>query len=100
MKRVCFWCAVCCVFAGIFLLVSCGKPSAEDFQKNLQEKLIAAKSGDVIDIPEGKFHIDRMLSLIANGVTIRGKGMDKSILSFAGQKAAHKACWLKPTISP
>ena len=45
MKRVCFWCAVCCVVAGIFLLSSCGKPSAEDFQKSLQEKLIAAKSG-------------------------------------------------------
>jgi hypothetical protein len=40
--------------------------------------------GDVIEIPEGKFHVDRTLSLIANGVTIRGKGMDKSILSFTG----------------
>jgi parallel beta-helix repeat protein len=95
MKRVCFWCAACAVFAGIFLLLSCSKPSAEDFQKSLQEKLIAAKSGDVIDIPEGKFHLDRTLSLIANGVTIRGKGMDKSILSFAGQKTGAQGVLVK-----
>src|SRR5271169_3708273 len=95
MKRVCFWCAVCCAVVGIFLLSSCGKPSAEDFQKSLQEKLIAAKSGDVIEIPEGKFHIDRALSLIANGVTIRGKGMDKSVLSFAGQKTGAQGVLVK-----
>jgi hypothetical protein len=40
----------------------------------------------VIEVPEGKFHLDRTLSLTADKVTIRGKGMDKTILSFAGQK--------------
>ncbi len=95
MKRVCFQRAGCGVFAGIFLLLSCGKPSTEDFQRSLQEKLIAAKSGDVIAIPEGKFHFDRTLSLIANGVTIRGKGMDKSILSFAGQKTGAQGVLVK-----
>jgi parallel beta-helix repeat protein len=95
MKRAGFWCAVCSLLAGLFLLSSCGKPSAEDFQKSLQEKLISAKSGDVIEIPEGKFHIDRTLSLIANGVTIRGKGMDKSILSFAGQKTGAQGVLVK-----
>lgn len=57
-----------------------------NFQKQLQEQLIKAKPGDVIEVPEGKFHLDRTLSLSADKVTIRGKGMDKSILSFAGQK--------------
>jgi parallel beta-helix repeat protein len=95
MKRACFWCAVCSVVPALLLLAGCGKPSAEDFQKTLQEKLIAAKSGDVIEIPEGKFHIDRTLSLIANGVTIRGKGMDKSILSFAGQKTGAQGVLVK-----
>lgn len=60
--------------------------SPANFQKQLQEQLIKAKSGDVIEIPEGKFQFDRTLSLTADKVTIRGKGMDKSILSFAGQK--------------
>src|SRR5260370_22195881 len=55
-------------------------------QKQLQEQLIKAKAGDVIEIPEGKFQLNRTLSLTADKITIRGKGMDKSILSFAGQK--------------
>jgi parallel beta-helix repeat protein len=95
MKRACFWCVVCGGFAGISLLLSCSKPTAQDFQKSLQEKLISARSGDVIDIPEGTFHFDRTLSLIVNGVTIRGKGMNKSILSFAGQKTGAQGLLVK-----
>jgi parallel beta-helix repeat protein len=61
-------------------------PSSSSFQKHLQEQLIKAKPGDVIEIPEGKFQLNRTLSLTADKVTIRGKGMDRSILSFVGQK--------------
>jgi parallel beta-helix repeat protein len=81
--------------AGLLLCSSCSKPAPEDFQKGLQEKLINAKSGDVIDLPEGKFHLDRTLSLAVNGVTIRGKGMDKTILSFAGQKTGAQGVLIK-----
>lgn len=66
-------------------LTSCSHTPV-NFQKQLQEQLIKAKAGDVIEVPEGKFQLDRTLSLSADKVTIRGKGMDKSILSFAGQK--------------
>ncbi len=66
-------------------LTSCSQAPV-NFQKQLQEQLIKAKAGDVIEVPEGKFQLDRTLSLSADKVTIRGKGMDKSILSFAGQK--------------
>jgi parallel beta-helix repeat protein len=66
--------------------ISFGGNSSANFQKQLQEKLIKAKAGDVIEIPEGKFQLDRTLSLSADKITIRGKGMDKSVLSFAGQK--------------
>ncbi|WNZ57086.1 parallel beta-helix domain-containing protein [Microbulbifer sp. MKSA007] len=59
--------------------------SKVDFQKQLLKKLISAKTGDVITIPEGKFHINRSLSLNTDGVTLRGAGMDKSVLSFEGQ---------------
>jgi len=58
-----------------------------DFEKRLQEKLLDAKPGDVIDIPAGKYALSRSLSLTANGVTIKGAGMDKSILSFARQNS-------------
>ena len=67
------------------LLAGCSQSPA-NFQKQLQEQLIKAKPGDVIAIPEGKFQLDRTLSLTADKVTIRGQGMGKSILSFAGQK--------------
>ena len=56
-----------------------------EFQKQLQLQLIKAKPGDVITIPEGVHPINRGLSLNVSGVTLRGLGMDKSILSFKGQ---------------
>ncbi|MDP5209786.1 parallel beta-helix domain-containing protein [Microbulbifer sp. 2205BS26-8] len=56
-----------------------------DFQKQLLRQLISAKPGDVVQIPEGKFQLNRSLSLNIDGVTIRGAGMDKSILSFKNQ---------------
>ncbi len=58
-------------------------PSA--FQKDLQTRLINAKAGDVIEIPEGFYDINRGLSLNVSGVTFRGAGMDKTILSFKNQ---------------
>ena len=57
------------------------------FAATLHERLLDAKPGEVIEIPAGKFAFDRSLTLRANGVTIRGAGMDKSVLSFKGQKA-------------
>jgi parallel beta-helix repeat protein len=58
--------------------------SADDqaFQKKLQEQFLDAKPGTVIEIPAGKHSLDRVLTLRANGVTIRGEGSGKSILSF------------------
>jgi parallel beta-helix repeat protein len=56
-----------------------------EFTKHLQEQLILATPGSVIDLPEGTFHVDRVLSLTVDNVTLRGKGMDKTVLSFKGQ---------------
>lgn len=55
---------------------------------DLQTQLIEAKPGDVIKIPAGTHYFDRPLLLDGvSGVTIQGAGKDKTILSFAGQKA-------------
>jgi parallel beta-helix repeat protein len=64
-------------------------PAAGDaaFAEKLRTALLDAKPGDVIEIPEGVHKFDRSLSLAVDGVTIRGAGMDKSILSFKGQIA-------------
>ncbi len=56
-----------------------------DFQKHLITQLVQAKPGDVIEIPEGHYELTRGLSLNGNGVTIRGAGMDKTVLSFKNQ---------------
>ena len=72
-------------------LSACGGPKTDaqgfvidpDFEKNLQAKLLDAKPGSVIEIPAGKYALSRSLSLTANGVTVKGAGMDKTILSFA-----------------
>jgi parallel beta-helix repeat protein len=59
--------------------------SPTDYQKHLQTQLITAKPGDIILIPAGVHAINRGLSLNVSGVTIRGAGMDQSILSFRNQ---------------
>jgi len=55
------------------------------FQKQLQEQLLDAKPGSVIEIPAGKYTFTSGLQLRADGVTIRGAGMDQTVLSFKPQ---------------
>jgi parallel beta-helix repeat protein len=79
------------------LLSGCNKANAPQesaanaddvaFQKNLQEQLLDAKPGSVIEIPAGKHHLTSGLTLRVNGVTVRGAGKDKTILSFKDQTA-------------
>ena len=59
----------------------------QEFRKSLQSQLIRANPGDIIEIPAGTWEIDRSLSLNVDGVTIRGAGMDQTILSFKNQVA-------------
>ena len=71
------------------MIAGCG---AEDpampelsFEESLQQQLIQARPGDVIEIPAGTHEMTRSLSLTVPGVTIRGASMDRSILSFKNQ---------------
>ena len=59
----------------------------DNVQEEVQEALILAEPGDVIALGEGRFNFTVSLSLDVDGVTIRGKGMDKTILSFKDQDA-------------
>ena len=74
----------------LHLLLIIGIPlvcfSQKDFQKKYQSLFILAESGDVIELPEGIFQLTNTLSLEGKKkVTIRGKGMNKTILSFKNQ---------------
>jgi parallel beta-helix repeat protein len=54
----------------------------------LQEALILAAPGDVIELGEGRFALTDGLSLDVAGVTVRGQGMDKTILDFTNQEGS------------
>lgn len=59
---------------------------AQNLQKQLQTQMIMAEAGDVIEIPAGNYQFDGTLSMDEKkNITIKGAGMDKTILSFKGQ---------------
>jgi parallel beta-helix repeat protein len=58
----------------------------KDIQKKIQTQFIEAENGSVIEIPEGNFQFDASLWLDGKkDVTVKGAGMDKTILNFKGQ---------------
>ncbi len=66
------------------------KPSIEisttDFEKDFQTKLIELDSNTTIILPVGSFELRRSISMHnTNGITIKGAGKGKTILSFANQ---------------
>ncbi len=60
----------------------------EGAQGRLQEALITAQPGDVVQLAPGRFALTDGLSLDVAGVTVRGAGMDASVLDFTGQQGA------------
>lgn len=65
-----------------------------NIQKELQEELILAEPGDTILLAEGIFELTAGLSLDVDNVTIRGAGMDKTILSFKNQVAGAEGLYI------
>ncbi len=76
---------------GSLMLWACGQTSHEDvvwksIEKDIQAQFILAADGDIINLPEGHFMFTRSLTLDRkSNITIRGKGMDKTILSWKNQ---------------
>lgn len=62
-------------------------PPGDDAYDAIQEALIEAEAGGVVELGTGTFHLEDGLTLDATGVTLRGQGMDQTILSFKGQKS-------------
>lgn len=60
----------------------------EGAQERLQEALILAEPGDEIVLEPGRFLLSDGLSLDVDNVTLRGAGMDQSILDFSAQQGA------------
>jgi parallel beta-helix repeat protein len=62
--------------------------AGERAQERLQEALIVAQPGDEVVLEAGRFVLDDGLSLDVDGVTLRGAGMNATVLDFTGQKGA------------
>ncbi len=82
------------ITAATLMLAACGEqtttssaPADASYQETLMTELLDAQPGDIIEIPAGTFSFERSLSLTVDGVTIRGQGMDTSILTFKDQIA-------------
>ncbi len=63
-------------------------PAGPDAQERLQQALLDAKPGDIVEIGPGRFELTDGLSLDIDKVTVHGAGPDKTILSFKGQLGA------------
>lgn len=77
----------------VFLIILTNQAASEKIKpgplsyEEIQTALIFAKPGDIIDLDEGIFYFEDGLSLNVDDVTIQGKGMNKTILSFKNQKS-------------
>jgi len=94
MERVGTGPRVAALLAAGGLAVACGGApapapprGADAFYQQLQERLLAAEPGSVVEIPEGRHSLTRTLTLSGRpGVTLRGAGMDRTILDFSAQR--------------
>jgi parallel beta-helix repeat protein len=68
------------------LLLSSAVFAQKDVQKRIQTQFIMAENGSTITLDEGSFTFTGSLSLEGKkNIIIKGKGKDKTILSFKGQ---------------
>jgi parallel beta-helix repeat protein len=73
------------IFSSLLVICQIGF-SQQAIQKKIQTQFIMAENGSVIDLDEGNFSFSSSLSMEdKKNLTIKGKGMDKTILSFRGQ---------------
>lgn len=74
-----------------FLIFSCTETNEKidwkSIEKSLNTEFVNANDGDTIRIPEGHFRFKGTIWMDGkNNITIKGAGLDKTILSFKGQE--------------
>ncbi|MFY0608649.1 MAG: right-handed parallel beta-helix repeat-containing protein [Cyclobacteriaceae bacterium] len=78
----------------IFILSSCADAVVEEvgsewksIERDLQTQLITTRDSAVIELPEGSFMFTKSLTMDGKKhLTLKGKGIDKTILSFESQE--------------
>ncbi|WP_299458766.1 parallel beta-helix domain-containing protein [uncultured Microscilla sp.] len=72
----------------LLLLWSAFAQGQDSVYKQLQTQLIKVTDGGIIELPTGTYYLKKSLSMEGkNNVTIRGKGIGKTILNFKQQQA-------------
>ncbi len=100
--RVCRRSAAAMVLALILAMLPLQRPAAQQFvdaaatiievapgddaTERLQEALIMVPEGGTVRLLAGRYEVTDGLSLDVPGVTVEGAGMDRTVLSFAGQE--------------
>lgn len=88
MNAACFPAVVLAVLAQPALAKVIEIAAGEGAEERLQEALILAEPGDEIVLGAGRFNLSDGLSLDVDNVTLRGAGMDASVLDFTGQQGS------------
>ena len=86
MKRIFFFSLPLLVCSDLFTKeISIGPgPNAQD---RIQEAMILMESGDTLIIKTGYYEFEDGLSLDVSDVTVRGEGIDKTVLDFKNQQS-------------
>jgi parallel beta-helix repeat protein len=87
MNRLALAAALLCTAAPLAAETHRVEPG-EGAAAKLQEALILAAPGDTIELGAGRFTLTDGLSLDVDGVTVRGAGMDATVLDFTTQAGA------------
>jgi parallel beta-helix repeat protein len=71
------------LFLSLFAIAAAAQ---QEIQRNLQTQLIEVENNGIVLLPEGTYFLTGTLSMDGKqGVTIRGKGRDKTIINFINQ---------------
>lgn len=88
MKKIAIASAALCALVQPAFAKTINVAPGDGAQERLQEALITAAPGDVVELAAGKFVLSDGLSLDVVGVTVKGQGAKESVLDFSGQQGA------------
>ena len=88
MRNFAFVGAAMCALVQPALARTISVAPGDGAQERLQEALIIAEPGDVVELAAGRFALIDGLSLDVNSVTVKGQGAKETILDFSAQQGA------------
>jgi parallel beta-helix repeat protein len=88
MRKIAFASAAFCALVQPAFAKTISVAPGGGAQERLQEALISAAPGDIIELAAGKFALTDGLSLDVSGVTLKGQGAKATILDFSSQQGA------------